>query len=89
MQKLIKKTVKKILDQLEGKNWRYPIYQLVLSVNDGLYFGRYNADGTFENLIEQEPADIIGYPVTVVLIDSSGETIRVIIEETGYKFSDN
>ena len=89
MQDLIKKTVKKILDQLEEKNWSYPIYQLTLSLNEGLYFGRYNEDGTFENLVDQEPKGVVGYPVTLVLIDSRGETLRVIIEETGYKFSEN
>jgi hypothetical protein len=56
-------------------------------MNDGLYFGRHNLDGTFENLVEKEPAGIIGYRITVVLINSSGETIRVIIEQTGYRFS--
>jgi len=51
--------------------------------NDNPYFGRYNSDGKFDSLVEQEPVDIIGYPITLVLIDSRGETVRVKIEQTG------
>ena len=76
MNDLIGETVNKILSQLEDKNWSYPIYQLTPSLNDGLYFGRYNSDGTFDSLVEQETLGVIGYPVTLVLIDARGETLR-------------
>jgi len=89
MQSLIKKTAKEILNQLKDKNWQYPIYQLVLSMNEGVYFGRHNPDGSFESLVEQEPIEKIGYPVTLLLISSTGETIRVIIDQSGYRFSEN
>ena len=89
MQNLINKAVADILNKLKDKHWQYPIYQLVLSANGGMIFGRYNMDGSFEHLAGEEPVGIIGYPVTLVLIDSQGETVRAIIEVDGYKFSEN
>ena len=89
MKNLIKKAVTNILNQLQDKHWQYPIYQLVLSANGGMIFGKYNMDGSFEHLVGEEPVGIIGYPVTLVLIDSQGETVRANIEVDGYKFSEN
>ena len=89
MKSIVKEAVKDLLNQLQDKHWQYPIYQLVLSANGGMIFGRYNLDGSFEHLVGEEPVGIIGYPVTLVLIDSQGETVRAIIEVEGYKFSEN
>lgn len=60
MQNLINKAVTNILNQLQDKHWHYPIYQLVLSMNEGLYFVRHNPDGSFDSLVEQEPVGEIG-----------------------------
>ena len=89
MPNLIKKATTELLNQLQDKHWQYPIYQLVLSANGGMTFGKYNIDGSFEHLAGEEPVGIIAYPVTLVLIDSQGETVKAIIEVDGYKFSEN
>ena len=88
MQNLISKTVKNILRQLEEKNWTYPIYQLVLSANGGMIFGRYNMDGSFDNLAGED-VPYIEYPVIIRLIDSQGESIKAVVTKEGYKFSEN
>lgn len=69
MQSLINKAVSDIINQLQDKHWQYPIYQLVLSANGGMIFGRYNMDGSFEHLHEDDP-EYIEYPVIIRLIDA-------------------
>ena len=65
-----------------------PNLQLVLSPNGGMIFGRYNMDGSFEHLHEEEPG-YIEYPVIIRLIDSQGESIKAIVTKEGYEFSEN
>ena len=72
MQTLIKKAVTDILNQLKDKHWQYPIYQLVLSANGGMIFGRYNIDGSFDELVGED-VSYIEYPVMVRLNDFQGE----------------
>lgn len=88
MKKLIKKAVLDILNQLKDKHWQYPIYQLVLSANGGMIFGRYNMDGLFEHLKEEDQG-YIEYPVIIRLIDFQGESIKAVVSKEGYEFSEN
>ena len=88
MKLAIKKPAKVLLNQLKHKHWHNPIYQLVLSANGGMIFGRYNIDGSFEHLLEKEP----GYfevPVVIRLIDAQGESIKGVVTKDEYEFSEN
>ena len=65
MQSLINKAVTDLINQLQDKHWQYPIYQIILSANGGMTFGRYNYDGSFEHLVENDPG-FIEYPVVQI-----------------------
>ena len=88
MHNLITKAVTELLNQLQDKHWQYPIYQLVISANHGMTFGRYNIDGSFEHLLQEE-SGYIEYPVIIRLIDSQGESIKAVVTKEGYEFSEN
>ena len=88
MNSYIKKAVTDLLNQLKDKHWQYPIYQLILSANGGMIFGRYNMDGSFDNLAGED-VPYIEYPVVIRLIDAQGETIKAIVSKEGYEFSEN
>ena len=88
MQSLINKAIQDLLNQLQDKYWQYPIYQLVLSANGGMIFGKYNQDGSFEHLVEEEQA-YIEYTMVIRLIDSQGESVKAVVTKEGYEFSEN
>ena len=88
MQFLINKAVKDLLNPMKDKHREYPICQVVLSENSGLTFGRYNVDGSFEQLPEGEPG-YIEYPVVIRLIDAQGESKKAVVTKKGYEFSEN
>jgi hypothetical protein len=88
MHSLINKAVTHLLNQLQDKQWQYPVYQLVLSANGGMTFGRHNMDGSFDNLLEEDPG-YIEYPVIIRLIDSQGGSIKAVVTKEGYEYSEN
>ena len=88
MQSLINKAVQDLQNKLQDKHWHYPIYKFVLSANGGMIFGRYNMDGSFDNLFEDD-VGYIEYPVVIRLIDAQGESIKAIVTKEGYEFSEN
>ena len=88
MKNLIQKAVTDLLNKLHDKHWHYPIYQLILSANRGMIFGRYNMDGLFDHLVKDDPG-FIEYPVIIRLIDSQGESVKAVVTKEGYRFSEN
>ena len=88
MQSLINKAVTDLLNQLRDKHWKYPIYQLILGANNGMFFGRYNIDGSFDNLVGED-VPYIEYPVIIRLIDAQGESVRAVVTHEGNEFSEN
>ena len=88
MQNLISKAVQDLLNQLKDKRWQYPVYQLILSADNGMFFGRYNMDGSFDNLVGED-VPYIEYPVIIRLIDAQGESVKAVVTKEGYEYSEN
>ena len=81
------KAIQEIILQLKDQRWLLPFYLLMFTPT-GMIFSRYNADGSFDVLVEDDPG-YVDYPVVMRLIDSRGESVKAVIESDGYKFSGN
>jgi hypothetical protein len=80
----------RFLEEVIDRGFKLPIYTITVGNNGWIGAGQYDvspigANFEFTKLVEYSPSEIVKLPINIILIDSTGQAARCLIQRPDEK----